>query len=915
MSGNKLRRQLGSALILGALLAGAAEAGLDEWTSEGPFGGSILALAIDPQNPNILFAGTEGGGAYLSTDGGDHWSAAGDLRVDTEVRALAIDPQNPMTIYAATARRQVLRSTDGGNRWHAASGGLSGSLRLGTLTIDPQSPATLYATDRGAGIFKTSDSGNSWHAVNDGLASSNVLALAMDPVTPTTLYAGVFGPPDAGGGVYRSTDGGSHWQPINEGLDAFGVDSLAVDPENPATVYAGTGHGEVFKSADGGDHWQQVGQPSFYATVALAIDPETPTTLYAGTSDQIEGIDGGVYRSIDGGATWEELQGGLPRGVTRALVIDPSSPGTLYAGKTGGPGVFKSTDGGDCWSAVNLGLAQTTVTALAIDPEHPATLYAGTRDVTEFRGEIYRSLDGGGRWNAASNGLDRAGIGVLAVDPQTPTTLYAGGRWLQLSRSTDGGGHWSFVDGAPDSVLDLAIDPMSPTTLYAAAGSGGVHRSLDGGDSWSDASDGLEGGVQALAIDPTTPTTLYAGSWNGQVYRSADGGGHWDAASQGLPGSDIQVLAIDPANPSTLYAGTRGDGIYGSIDGGDNWSAVLDLPSAIYVEDLAIDPLTPTTLYAATWDEIDGGPWEGVIRSTDGGGNWHGIVQGLTHTFVNALAIDPATPSTLYAGTHSGGVFSLRQVGGRRTLWLHRGRFRLEVEWRDAAGRTGPGTVAVVRTETEEGAALRSRDSTVATFFAPDNWELLVKVLDGRDLNDRFWVFLAAATNVEVEVEVTDTVCDQIRTYANPLGVAAPAITDTRAFPGCQNPAPPSCLPGESTFCLGEDGRFQVDVTWRDFAGGTGGGREASLPRAGLAKSDDSGLFYFFSPENWELLVKVLDGCAINDRFWVFAAATTDVEYRLRVTDTESGRAREYDNLQGVAAPAVTDNRAFATCP
>ena len=116
-----------------------------------------------------------------------------------------------------------------------------------------------------------------------------------------------------------------------------------------------------------------------------------------------------------------------------------------------------------------------------------------------------------------------------------------------------------------------------------------------------------------------------------------------------------------------------------------------------------------------------------------------------------------------------------------------------------------------------------------------------------------------------------------------------------------------TCTSGRRTLCLSQ-GRFEVEIVWRDFLGQSGDGRAVA------ADSDDSGLFWFFSRENWEMQVKVLDGCGINDHFWVFAAATTNVGYTLRVTDTETGLVRGYENPLGNAAPALTDTFAFASC-
>jgi uncharacterized repeat protein (TIGR01451 family) len=265
-------------------------------------------------------------------------------------------------------------------------------------------------------------------------------------------------------------------------------------------------------------------------------------------------------------------------------------------------------------------------------------------------------------------------------------------------------------------------------------------------------------------------------------------------------------------------------------------------------------------------------------------------------------------------------------------LCLNDGRFRIEVDWKDFQGNAGHGQVA----------DLNSADSGLFYFFDPDNWEMLVKVLDGCGFNDHFWVFSAATTNVEYTLRVTDTATGATSEYFNPLGQAAPAITDTAAFATCTEGAGANarwvnlaaalgdgalvssaasaggepaasakrgtCLDSPERLCL-DDGRFQVEAEWRDFQGNTGSARLVPF------RAEDSGVFWFFDPDNWEMLVKVLDGCGFNDRFWVFSAATTNVEYTLRVTDTEAGVTREYFNPLGRAADALTDTDAFATCP
>ncbi|MEM1249305.1 MAG: hypothetical protein AAGK22_23210 [Acidobacteriota bacterium] len=257
-------------------------------------------------------------------------------------------------------------------------------------------------------------------------------------------------------------------------------------------------------------------------------------------------------------------------------------------------------------------------------------------------------------------------------------------------------------------------------------------------------------------------------------------------------------------------------------------------------------------------------------------------------------------------------------------------RFEVTVEWRDFRGNTGSA-------RTVPGA---SDDSGLFYFFAPENFEMLVKVLDGCFLTNRVWVFAAATTDVEYTLRVRDVGTGETASYFNPLGRAAPAITDIEALDSCsllpsarlasalRTPVPGNAvvteplqvlersgreIPGvcsetPDALCLTR-GRFRVEVEWTDFQGGSGVGSVVPLD------SSDSGLFWFFDADNWEMLVKVIDGCALNQRFWVFAAATTNVEYLLRVTDTDTNTVREYRNPLGRAAPATTDTDAFATCP
>jgi photosystem II stability/assembly factor-like uncharacterized protein len=315
-----------------------AQAGINVWTSHGPPGGDVHALAIDPLTPRTLYAAGSGG---------------------------------------------VFKSTDAGATWNAANAGLPNTNDIYALAIDPSTPRTLYARNFDGGVLKSTDGASSWQAVNAGLPGTGgysaeyyVRVLAIDPTTPRTLYAGT------NVGVFKTTDAGNTWSAAETGLPAA-VSALAIDPTTAGTLYAGTideySRSAVFKSTDGAGSWQAVGQPEGYFFNAFAIDPSTPSTLYAAAN-------GGVFKSTDGANSWTPANTGLPDLpdnpiVVTALAIDSTTPRTLYAG-TSYDGVFKSTDGGSTWNALNTGLTNTGfssgVQALVIDPLEPRRVYAGT---------------------------------------------------------------------------------------------------------------------------------------------------------------------------------------------------------------------------------------------------------------------------------------------------------------------------------------------------------------------------------------------------------------------------------------------------------------------------------------------------------------------------------------------------------
>jgi photosystem II stability/assembly factor-like uncharacterized protein len=335
--------------------------------------------------------------------------------------------------------------------------------------------------------------------------------------------------------------------------------SLAIDPATTSTIYTGTDDG-VFKSVDSGESWTaaSVGLPTdpgdstARSVFALAHDPQaarTPGILYAGIDegDPLIGSGTQLFKSIDGGATWEPT--GLPAagGGVMALALDPRIvlipllQRTVYAGNL--DGVWKSPDGGSTFTLVGSaasGLTNTSIDSLALAPSSPDVLYAGT-----MSGGVFKTIDGGMTWSGASAGL--------------PLRFFQG----------------SFL-----AVTSLAVDPTDPNIVYAATSGDGVYKTVDGGASWT-ATSGMPkvSVVTSVAIDPQNPANVYAG-WFGGVFKSTDSGETWSALDNGLTNQAVQSFAIDPITPTVLYAGTSGDGVFRMQQGADPDSDGDGVPDA-----------------------------------------------------------------------------------------------------------------------------------------------------------------------------------------------------------------------------------------------------------------------------------------------------------------------------------------------
>jgi len=571
--------------------------------------------------------------------------------------------------------------------------------------------------------------------MSDGLPTLfvNAVSVGADGVP----YASV------SGAVFRALDG-EHWTAAGGGLTDY-VAVLVADPFASGTLYAGTSDGRVFKTLDGAATWTDasVGLPpndgTFHPIAVIAVNPSIPSVIFAAVHGK------GLFVSNDGAGTWTRAgtgHGSFIGSDVRSVAFDPSSTSTMYVAVSGG-GIFKSTDGGTIFQSASSGLPHPYITLVVVDPRTAGTVYAAT---DQYTGGFFKSTDAGTTWAPAANGLiGPPKLGALLADPAAAGILYAGLEGPGVFKTTDGAGSWTPADHGIETANTsaLAIDPLAPNTIYAGT-SGGVAKSTDCAETWTRVNTGLGGAeVGALAIDPSTTATVYAGlDYETGVFKSTDGGALWQPAGSALALDQVPSLVIDPRNPATVYAGTSGGyaaGVMKSVDGGATWNSAsrgLATPDCIaggvcpgpVVEALVMDPTSPDTLYAAvlfveageeifktvdgaaTWSALSsvGGAFvdsfvealvvdpqspttlylgsviRGVLKSTDGGVTWSPRNAGLTSLWVAALAIDPLSPTILYAGIGNADVY--RSVDGGESWtafndgFAARGAFSLAID-------------------------------------------------------------------------------------------------------------------------------------------------------------------------------------------------------------------------------------------
>lgn len=602
-------------LLALAITAAAVTLGVAGGEGEGwhglrpPEGGEVRPRALAASEDGRTWYVGPGAGMFVSRAGAP-WRAAS---LPNTVRVRDIEAASATTAYAATSGEggRVYKTSDRGSHWSRADKGIKQAEEVYDLAVAPSAPNVLYAfaTDHGGSesLLRSGNGGAGWRqrGVLPGGPGEGA-ELVVDAASADTVYVAM------AGGLYRSGDGGAHWTRSTLGFSETGqanVTALALRRTTPRILYAGTANRGVFRSVDGGLSWQFAGdglpkRGADYETIQqIAVDPLAQDVVYV-LSGRF--VPGRLSISDDGGKTWRQPT----ERVLRWLVPHPARRGAIVAVSADG-GLLRSSDRGSHWTAIDAGLTAAQPTALAVDPRDGRTVYVGT-SATGLR----KSSDGAVSWTPPEATVTGQ-VDALAIAPRNPRIIYLATPYEDgrgILKSSDSGSTWTTVGGTELEARALAVDPRISTTLLAADVYGGIRRSIDGGRTWQDTF--VSDPIDTIAFDPARPTVVYAGAssvfndlrgFGAYVSRNSGKRGTWEPINDGLgrTGSippEVYDLAV--ARTSEVYAATS-RGVYELGRGETRWTNLSrGLPSrrnraATSVLAIAVNPRTGTA-YATT---------------------------------------------------------------------------------------------------------------------------------------------------------------------------------------------------------------------------------------------------------------------------------------------------------------------------
>jgi photosystem II stability/assembly factor-like uncharacterized protein len=641
------------------------------WRSIGPFrGGRVTAVAGVAGQPLVYYMGATGGGVWKTEDAGLTWNPITDGYVKTgSVGAIDVAPSDPNVVYVGMGEADirsnfshgdgVYKSVDAGRTWTHV--GLPDSRQIGRIAVDPQNADVAFVAALGSpfgpsqsrGLFRTRDGGATWEKVLFVDDTTGAVDVVIDPVNPRIVYASfwpVYRRPwtifsgGNGSGPYKSVDGGTTWTELKNGLPTGmkGRIGLAVSPTRHDRVWAivEAKDGGVYRSDNGGATWQRmngdssVRERAWYYSHIIA-DPQDEDTVYVLTLE--------INKSIDGGRTFQMVR--AAHSDNHGLWLDPANSQRMINGNDGGAAI--SMNGGRTWTT-----QQNQATAqfyhVITDSQFPYRIYGSQQDSTSV--SIASRTNGGSigvtDWYDVGGGES----GYIAPDPRDPNIVYAGTYYGVMTRYDHRLGEARNISVWPETpggrpaadlryrfqwTFPIVISPVDPTALYAAANV--LFKSTDQGQSW-----------QAISPDLTR---------NDKTKQGHNGGPLTGDNSSADYYCTIFTVAPSRLEKDTLWTGSDDGLVHVTRDGGKNWKNVTpkQMPEWTRINIIEASPHDAGTAYVAAmrYQSDDFKPY--IYKTTDYGATWTVLGRGIADTaFVRVVREDPSRRGLLYAGTETG---------------------------------------------------------------------------------------------------------------------------------------------------------------------------------------------------------------------------------------------------------------------
>ena len=628
----------------------------------GNVSGRVRGAAVHPVDPNIVYIGAAGGGIWKTTNGGATWNDLSNQFELLTFGSIAIDPQNPETVYAGTGELLagwdmntysgdgIYKTTNGGNSWTKINQGIGNSTHVASIAVSPTNSNIVLAALASGNWFKGNMSNEGiWRSSNAGLTWTRVKSLqdpndiVFHPTDPNRVYF------SSGGGYttagcYSSTNAGVNWIQSNTGLPATSSIirmQIAIANSTPSTLYSyiHTNQNDLiskaYKSTDNGATWAQISSTknlggSYDGTtwddqgwydLTLAVKPNDPNYVLFGNMELHKTTNGSsinVVRNVSGpysGTTaWDS-----PMHVDyHKIVFAPSNPNYVYVGCDGG--IYKSTNGGTSWTSINNLISTLQFYRLASHPTNENILLGGAQDngvmkttnkgasswsfvstgdgmecfydytnpnivyYSTQQGSLVKSTDGGvNNWNDITPAWDAASAWTtpFAMHVSDHTILYTASK--SFWKSTNSGSAWTNIspNTATKTIISFEQSKVNANNFIFVAGEYSttpqIKVSTNGGVTWNDKTSKIpspQGYIARVITDPTDANTVYfvrSGFGKGKVFRSTDLGNTWTNLSANLPDIPCSDLFIDPANTAYMYV-ANDFGVYYTSNSGTTWS-------------------------------------------------------------------------------------------------------------------------------------------------------------------------------------------------------------------------------------------------------------------------------------------------------------------------------------------------------